>query len=162
MSRNLTELAPVPRSQATNAYDLLEDVCKAILEEPRRYNQGEWLKRYYLGQVNTGLYNLPDCGTVACVAGWTAVLAQGRSAAAVEWQAQQILGLNPDQCEELFSGGAVQELWMHETNRSIYMMPRPGTAEYAEFGVRHIRAFMAKYEAQLKAKLVGVTDADRA
>lgn len=35
----------LPQSKAKNAYELCEEVCQAITEEPRRYDQSNWLMR---------------------------------------------------------------------------------------------------------------------
>ena len=69
----------VPRSKATNAYDLLNDVARAITEEPRRINM-RWWTFFFQGEALNNWANqlhqedLPACGTVGCIAGWCCFL----------------------------------------------------------------------------------------
>ena len=59
----------IPRSKATNAYDLLSEIQDLIRTEPKRYNQNIWLRRVKRGEAKR-----PACGTVGCVAGWVVAL----------------------------------------------------------------------------------------
>ena len=145
---------PTPRSQAETAYELLTDIMQVILEEPKRYNQGTWLEDYRLEdrtQREILALNTPSCGTVACVAGWAITLKYKdisgvRSQWATAELARFLLGLSYDQATELFDGDIIRGFV-------------PGTLEYAQAGVRIIRAFRKKHEKQLKAyKIVKATD----
>jgi hypothetical protein len=60
----------VPRSNATTALELLEDVKQVILDEPRRANMN-----YHLNTKASFYKNPPSCGTVGCFVGWVCVLA---------------------------------------------------------------------------------------
>lgn len=50
---------------------LLRRVKKAILDEPKRLDMGDWIYTY------EGGLSAPKCGTVACIAGWATLLAVG-------------------------------------------------------------------------------------
>lgn len=141
----------MPRSKAKTPYGLLSEICKLIMEEPLRYNQGLYIARPhgaggahpYSSQISRNVF--PSCGTVGCVAGWTATLRfPGRFAYGETGEiATQILGLNPEQANELFAGAPRA---FYEGN--LYNIPQ--TAEHARAGVRHIRAFQKKYARQLR------------
>jgi len=60
----------IPQSDATNVYDLLQDVKRAILEEPKRLNMGFYASFGRFGPKE------PACGTVGCFAGWVSILSQ--------------------------------------------------------------------------------------
>ena len=153
-------------STAANAYDLCNDVCKAIHDEPKRYNQGNW------GTTNVNVIvetlaeskvrnaTPPQCGTMACRAGWLNQLAYGSlepfPGRDIEDIAYQLLGSNfyrvhvpaDDESQayrqdimSLFSGSAIRGL-------------NPGTRAYAREGVRGLSEFMEKWEARLKATAV--------
>lgn len=155
------ENAPLPRSKATNAYDLLDEIKQLILEEPRNYDQTLWM-RYFRNDSRQA----PPCGTVACVAGWTCALKGfNRISQATSERAADILGLDIMTARALFSGGALYYLHCEMAGcpskpcggaESCVAgdMPKAGTMEYAQLGVEHISRFQRKYEAQLRAKSV--------
>lgn len=81
--------------------ELLAKVRDHILEEPRRYDQGTWGKQS----------EEAPCGTVACLAGWTAYLGGlmtltelQEGAAVVRERAQRALGLSDIEARMLFAG----------------------------------------------------------
>jgi len=84
--------------------ELLNKVKAVITEEPRRYDQqailcqGEELD--YLQPIER-----PPCGTVACIAGWTAVLAgpEGIERCRIWETAKDLLGIDKLQAQKLFS-----------------------------------------------------------
>jgi hypothetical protein len=129
----------LPTSRAKNAYDLLTEVKELILADPRRYDQGTYIERH--GGVKNArvIIEYPPCGTVGCVAGWVATLKRGRrftygTAGPI---AEDILGLDQIQANDLFSGDAA---------------PYPAqTRDHAKAGARHITAFQKRYREQLKA-----------
>lgn len=134
----------IPKSKAKNAYDLLSEVRALILAEPKRYDQGMYLLRGQ-AELNEWGRKAPDCGTVACVAGWVATLKQPERLTAVnaDDRAKKVLGLDWDQAAQLFSGGAL-----------IYAKARVQTLGYAREGAAHIRRFQRAWASQLKAKRV--------
>lgn len=111
-------------TKATNAYELLEDVIAAIKAEPEHYNQQEW------------------CGTSYCVAGWMERLVDGVVTEKSGERADQILGLSDDHTWQLYKTSGPTCAY------------EAGTPSHAKAGERHIRAFMAKHEAHLKAQPV--------
>lgn len=139
----------IPRSKAKTAYGLLSEVARLILEEPKCYNQRTWVCLVTDGFPSPAEF--PACGTIGCVAGWVTTLKIPDKVAAttrygggrsklVMYQAQDILGLDSLQNEELFDGDAARG--------------EPCTRQYARSGASHIRRFQRKYRAQLLAKKV--------
>lgn len=151
----------VPRSDATNAYDLLIDVARVIREEPLRYDQGSWLTfgKYVASGEQYDNPRGPECGTVGCRAGWICVLADGimeARTAAIYDRARKVLGaigydkMEKDEdghptgeeysfstdLEKLFHGGAIAD-W------DVF------TPEYAEAGARGVEEFAEKWEERL-------------
>lgn len=150
-----TQKTIVPRSKAKNAYDLLADVCAAISEEPRRYNQGVWCLRGPKAirdwfETEDHKIEPPACGTMACRAGWIVQLHDGRLPrkqmfmGRVAERARNLLGVTNRwddfglDVRWLFDGAAVLD---HQV----------GTRAYAKEGVKGLRQFMAKHKARLKA-----------
>lgn len=132
---------PTLWKRTKTAYDLLEQIKALIIAEPKRYDQGAWLVRSTDEDVE-GM-QFPACGTVGCVAGWATTLTVKRKLAPYEIAsvAQRVLGLSAEQREELFDGAPV----------GLFAGVMPQTAAYAAAGVKHITAFQAKYEEQLRA-----------
>lgn len=62
----------MPASEATNAYDLIEDIKKAWRHEYRRVDMRDWWD-YATDRPED---KRPECGFVACGAGWTVFLAK--------------------------------------------------------------------------------------
>lgn len=138
----------IPVSTAKTAYGLLSEVCRLILAEPKRYNQGSWVKlvtqydRAYAADV------FPACGTIGCVAGWVTTLKLPANVFDAEPfssgnvligdAAARVLGLNFQQREQLFAGDAV--------DKYTY---RIGTLAYAKAGVKHIQKFQRQNKHQL-------------
>ena len=161
----------VPRSTATNAYDLLMDVAAVIEEEPRRYNQEDWLVRVepsevYEGKVESG----PSCGTVGCRAGWIVELAGAWDKDAdkdpiVTWfgggvagAARRILGVNwgrspgEEYAREMQFDMAITRLFDGAalSGRDL----RIGTPEYAAAGAAGVREFAETWKERLLATAV--------
>lgn len=151
-----------PRSSATNAYDLLADVCRVIREEPRRYYQGSWAVRRREDICRLLLDHghadpaPPMCGTMACRAGWIVQLRDGclppadsgldRWSSPIEDRAKELLRADYD--DDSTFAGDVDSLF--DPTLSTGGGLRVGTAAYAREGVKGLRAFMAKYKARLK------------
>lgn len=132
-----------PRSHATNAYDLLNEVRTLILDEPKRYNQTIYLRR----RQKPGQKGFPGCGTIGCVAGWVYTLKSRKRKSTdtdgVADEAAKILGISYDQ-RSLFSGEAANEAAGRHT--------KPQTRDHAKGGAAHIKAFQDEHEDQLRAK----------
>lgn len=134
----------MPTSRAKTAYDLLSDISRIIVAEPKRYNQRITLarrsdrgsSRRYAFREN----DYPACGTIGCVAGWVVALKRPRTREAITVAAERVLGLDGTQGCQLFTAAAA-----------------PGstqTAAHAQRGAAHIARFQEKYAAQLKATKV--------
>lgn len=129
----------IPKSKAKNAYQLLGEIRKLIIAEPKRYVQHIWLDKRQRAGVRKDFY--PACGTVACVAGWVTTLKQPEviDPADIRERAADILGVD---CRDLFSGGA------------LITDAAPQSVDYARAGAAHIAAFQNVNRAQLLAKKV--------
>lgn len=168
----------LPVFHATNAYDLLEEVIAAIEQEPRRYDQGSWFSNLeHLAYRREECEELPNCGTMACIAGWIAIgtkreiTEEAQSYRSIPTYAAAVLGFEyhmPSRFDDDDDGyndyhaanvAPVQNLF--DESLSGYRLDHEygadyavGTPGYAAIGIRKIRAFMAEHEARLKAKAV--------
>lgn len=138
----------VPRSDAENAYELLQDVENVILAEPRRIHMNYWqLKadnpvRAFSSNRQLLRRDFPACGMVGCVGGWTEAI--GRRGPNDRRQAQELLGLSLYQTTGLFY--KTELLHDAETHGQ--------TRAHARRVVKHIRAFRAANKQQLLATKV--------
>lgn len=146
----------IPRSDATNVYDLLMDVAACIRAEPKRYDQTTWIfyahSRLRFGEEEIPA-NMPACGTVGCRAGWITLLAGYRpSVDGVAYTAKLILGIGRQyviegkfdfneefnvEVDKLFSAYSVDEL--------------PGSWIHADLGARGIEEFAERFKDRLLA-----------
>lgn len=142
MTRRRSALAPLPRTKAKTPIGILKAVAKAILEEPRRYNQQDWGSRYDAATVKRDA-TLPACGTVACVAGWVTVLTRPTRVENVPLGDAQIIAARRLGLSRQMSQG---ELYERLFSPSAFSRVRHGKMltprEYARAGVRHIERFM--------------------
>lgn len=154
------------RSKATNAYELLADVRRAILAEPRRYDQGTYKAGVARLKEAKKVDAAPACGTMACVAGWCVALKtpgifKRLSGGRIEKRAARLLAgfaaIDPyaytdslhDRVMDLFDGGGIED-FLYET-KGHRRIPNVGTREYARVGARRIKRFMQENEIALKA-----------
>jgi hypothetical protein len=116
------EMMKIPRTRSKNPVTILRTVAKAILEEPKRYNQRVWLAT---DSYDSALA-FPACGTVACIAGWTCL----------------VTGANPDAYDVPQVAAKILGL---ADSPSLFVAAIPGTAgtkAHACAGVRHIARFV--------------------
>lgn len=166
------------RSDATNAYDLLTDVAKAIREDPLKYDQNRWISRSKetFDQV-LGVGVEPACGTIGCRAGWIAQLGTSpeqidaalarhedpygdgdtpfNNSYGIEMKsiAESLLGVTDrdpffGDLQRLFDTGNLRFGQPEEEWGDD--VPLPGTPEYAEAGARGIEYFRDRYEERLR------------
>lgn len=146
----MTALAPLPVSTATNAYERMQEVNRAILEEPARLHMGGWCLSFQdpmQAKSVSGRKSAPACGTIGCYAGW-------------------VNFLNGDYTNRVHPGlRALEILAKNEGPLSIslynaFLMPvrddynnplSSGTRAYARAVVKRFRAIMKEYEKELKA-----------
>lgn len=145
----------VPTSTATNAYDLLTDVVKAVLAEPKRLNMGRWL--LVTKTQLMGISRVPSCGTVGCLAGWLVTLTappakrrflaetgnRGIELSTVPHAAAQVLGSEWEAYGDDFASD-IRELFR---NTSTYP---PGTRDHAREVARLVRSFQGRWKEQLR------------
>lgn len=151
----------IPHSRARNSYNLLKDVQKAILTEPRRVymdtwnglpnvfdNDGEPFGAFSLCQF----VDFPECGTVGCISGWMNLL----SASKLETLKTGFQGMRHT------AGVLLPPSIDKETNKLCfgredgdYPFPpsstNQGTLAYAQHVVENIQRFLDKHEEVLKA-----------
>ena len=86
--------------------ELLQRVRDHILEDPRRLNMHEWIINVSKKHANTWNHRYPPCGTIACIAGWTILLAYPEKKQEYisnpEQVAANILQIDDRQARELF------------------------------------------------------------
>jgi hypothetical protein len=81
---------------------LLRRIQKHILAEPKRLDMGHFIARKSDG---SGLVvRFPQCGTVACIAGWAVTLSTKEKLdyRRIEGRARQLLGITQTQAKNLF------------------------------------------------------------
>ncbi len=150
----------LPKSEADVSYDLLEDIKQAIWEEPKRYNQATYIRMNRHLKRRLKEDHLAQCGTAACVAGWTVLMAKPMNEKPaeklamidVDRSAAELLGLNWGQSSTLFDGDALSDV---ASKLGLEDVPDQGTLEYAALGILHITRFQRANEAQLKAHRLG-------
>jgi len=142
---------PRPSSAAINAYELIDDVCRAILQEPRRLNMNYWMAL----EIETGAdptyfapSGLPACGTVACVAGWTVLMHPQNRVNPQDW--------NVAKTAKYILAGEHPTMWSALSN--LFQLSGigfdPGTIAYAEIVVGELRAFQTEYAEQLRNRRI--------
>lgn len=137
----MASVSRIPKSKAKTAYGLLSEIREVILAEPKRYDQFDVLN---IGEDAERAYpDVPSCGTVGCVAGWTVALTfkNPEQLLNVLSAAETKLGLDDEQADELFGEMAAG----NTESQSL---------EHALAGAKHIAAFQRRYRKQLLAKKV--------
>jgi hypothetical protein len=158
--------APIPRSNATNAYDLLSDVAKVMLAEPKRVNMARWIERVTPSRaaregeewekdiIPSGA---PDCGTVGCIAGWILLLLKRvEPGISIAYQATDLLGgtYATQLCHPPPTPTSNDPEHLPYT-RHLFLgsvSGRPGTRAYARRVVKRIHTFQQIHKVALKAK----------
>lgn len=169
----------LPKSAATNAYEVFNDIIRAIQEEPSRLDQTDWAYvGWRLARRGHRFDHLPvpECNTVGCVAGWWCLLtdpstALGEARALGEASRGSFF---PDRVERdlncypllVDSDARNPDVSMREDLDMLFspsvtgdMDPDdeyennlvPGDPEYVPMVIDRIRVFQAKWETRLKA-----------
>jgi hypothetical protein len=128
--------APVPRiaAKTITVGKLLKKIRKLILEEPKRLDMRDWVKALSGNKdVWTKPSALPACGTVACMAGWGAVLLRptnverhelSRSAESV---LTKLIGFNRPWWPSPITDGLFSNSPRWEFGEVENYLPKPGT-----------------------------------
>lgn len=140
----MAKLKPLPRSNARTAWDLLQDVKRAITQEPRRADMSVF--RHPWAPEDGG----PACGTVGCFAGWVNILAGGRGEGSANISASNILGYYLNY--HLQDRHPVPYHVFNNGTGDICATTRPGTRAHARAVVQRINRFMALNADALKAR----------
>lgn len=149
---NLRQISLLPRSSATNAYDLMVDVIRAIEEEPKRINMDNY-STIKMSQVAKN--KRPACGTVACVAGWMQIMRADRRTLLAyirrgfgPMSAYDASYMLPESVRnDAYSMFQTFNFWSDELSNEPLT---PGTQPYASAVADMIRDFIAKHETVLK------------
>ena len=141
----------MPVSNATNAYDLLTDVAKLVLDEPRRLKMDDWITPVeWLPEK----HKAPACGTVGCIAGWVSTLTPTQTYKSA---------LGGTYAEEPVDQGCrvlgVEDAYDLFTRRSLVLdgERNGGTLKHARNVVKAIKAFQKGHEKRLREKSVRTT-----
>jgi hypothetical protein len=141
----------IPRvTKPITAGQLLRKIQELVLAKPTRLNMNAWLFRYR-GKLRREFVgrNIPNpsCGTVACIAGWGAVLLRpaGVSAdrldqnasLAMKWAVGHEKYSDTRYADDLFSAGPVRSLGEYN-----WGLPTPGTQEHAEVVAKRIDTYL--------------------
>lgn len=128
---------------------LLRQIMATILEEPRRLDMGQWLRRRSHCRDERDFFRwqrlsaIPKCGTVGCIAGWAINLTMPERVPeefGPEWAANTAgakLGLTAVQGARLFW----VYKWPHDLTQALDAT-KPGTKEHALVVARRIRRFI--------------------
>ena len=164
---------------ARNAYELMEAVNKELLAEPARLNMRHWIAAYKnLAEVQEYVLPspgarrsiahhaaAPQCGTVACYAGWVANLTHRSrvTCSNVEETALRILaGDEYDRSglrfalHEAFNTTSVFRTIKTGKTAGRRVNVKPGTRRYAGLVVQRFKSIMAQFEGELRTRPVTV------
>lgn len=133
-----------PRSRATTSHGLLNALIRAVRTEPQRLLMDDWVVTF--GQhFERAIHGLkPECGTIACAAGWIKILRRPRDADATT----MIHGYT-----ESFALSQFPVVARDAMSSLFYTFPpfKPGTREYVDYVVAKIRAIQKEHGTDLKA-----------
>ena len=119
------------------AVKMLRKVKRHILAEPKRLYMSDWILR---DRGNGKIYlmsgkerKFAKCGTAACIAGWTVILADREGEGRVGDTAKEILGLNDSQHDRLFAPSC----WPEKFHQGTTGDGKKRTAEIAAKRIEH-------------------------
>lgn len=168
----MSEFSPlVPQSEATNMFDLLNDIKRAINAEPKRLDMSNFRRRgsalldvlyewnKHRGQEKSGtkraltVREAPSCGLVGCIAGWQVTLKRlitYDDNNGVYFVAQQQMGIKLDP----FGRPLPEDKEFYDEVYNLYhTFPSgtPGTFRYVRKVIASITAFQKQHKARLLA-----------
>ncbi len=156
------KLAPLPRvtSKTITGGALLRKIKRLILAKPKRLDMGDWIKAFHGEILNTDVHQVPACGTVACVAGWGAILMRpsksiGETIDGAAADAMN-LAIGYEQDGEIYAG----DLFSCETSRAFKetsYMPAAGTPEHAAVIAKRIDTYLAQHP-EVEKRVIVVAD----
>jgi|SRR5579859_2543571 len=156
----MARLKATPRSKAKNAYELLNDVCRVVLDEPKRVHMDAYITAFQNpGRVACEIGDGPACGTVGCIGGWVAILKRRphvdlSTTLSISNIAANLLTDEEGVLKDIvrYPGSLFSDsLFDKHGDQQDY---KYGTREYARAVVRKIRAFQKRHKAALLAKAV--------
>lgn len=149
----MKKLKGIPFSTATTAWGLLQDVKRAIMEEPKRVEMSCYSAK--LSPEAGG----PQCGSVGCFAGWVNMLRGGRPGSfsqTDDHSAMTLLGpLNYYTIRSRTDPKADLDSYVFNSGEGDSCADtNPGTRAHARAVVQRINRFMAVNEVALKARIL--------
>jgi hypothetical protein len=142
----------VPRSTATTAYELLDEVVAVVEADARRIEMAQYLT----SPITVLPEQRPPCGTIACIAGWMVVLRDGRDKAYGPlhgWIPERALRLlesiPPVEVMKLFVGSVWVPGSEYSEEGKVYLETEDPRCISAV--IVRIRAFQETWEQELKA-----------
>ncbi len=135
---------------------LFDKIEAAILEEPKRINMAEWVvdTKYLIAS------QIPECGTIACIAGWACAIGMrlnSKNLLAQRFQgdipsgAAKLLELDREGLNELCVVSHWPEEWGDKLGRHC-----PGTKGYAKVVVDYIRWWRQENRPPVKSSKSGI------
>lgn len=166
------KLAPLPRvtSKTITVGALLRKIQRLILAEPKRADMSRFVMAFG-GSVVDKRYrptqSLPACRTVACMAGWGAILLRPERTSGVQLNAKaedamiEAVGIDlVDYCgdayrdvEDMFDPDPIQD--------EEWPMPLAGTLEHAQFIAKRIDTYLSQHPEIVNRKII-VADVQKA
>lgn len=138
-------------TRPTSAYEVLDRVARLVEDEPRRMH----MSTLYVELSETRLqrdallsHTYPPCGTIGCIAGWSHfVMCSSTNCGASIGTANAALLLAG------FSKDAEKELLVAFWGGDHMNLP-DGSQEQADAVCLFVRTFQAKYEQELRARII--------
>lgn len=127
--------------------ELLNKVKDHILAKPERFAMARWHMNWppgtivHISNIEGKKRKMPDCGTIACIAGWACELGDPKNIVTGTYleRAEALLGLDFEESRELFwtDGWSryFRKLWEHTRS----------TRKHAEIAGRVIDRFITKH-----------------
>lgn len=130
--------------------ELLQKVKQAILDEPRKMDMNVWFDRFWADEeekvrvlrlLGKEEAQLPPCGTIGCIAGWSVLLGSSMDPGElvhVGSTAARLLDLDFEQAYDLFH----TTTWPSDLREKL-SDSEPGTIEYAQVVAEAIDRYIA-------------------
>lgn len=129
--------------EPTTGWGILDRVVELIEQEPRRMRMRTWGETAFHMEVVPEA-DFPECGTVACIAGWAEILIAGDISKFVFHTGTA----------SAIAGPAWKDLFELFIDQDLMDDPRQGTPEHAARVVKAIREFQKDHEENLRARMV--------
>ena len=121
--------------------ELLLKVKQHILAEPKRLDMEKWCKKLTPEEIQSLPNEYPQCGTIACIAGWTCVLGSSgaKFGGEVMYTAEELLNIPMHASYKLF----YTQHWPEEFQQKYILAKTP--QERAQVTAEVIDDFIRRY-----------------